>query len=37
VLVGRDLIRTLGGDPRPEPDGLAMNKPIREVPAPVRR
>jgi hypothetical protein len=34
VLVGRDLIRTLGGgDPRPADDALAVNKPAREATA----
>jgi hypothetical protein len=37
VLVGRDLIRTLGGGPVPGPDALAVSKPAREAPAPVRR
>jgi hypothetical protein len=37
VLVGRDLIRTLGGGPTPEEDGLAVAKSSRENAAPVRR
>src|SRR5262245_58344411 len=37
VLVGRDLIRTLGGDSAPEADGLAVNKSARETPASARR
>jgi hypothetical protein len=37
VLVGRDLIRTLGGDRTPEADGLTVNKSARDVPASARR
>jgi hypothetical protein len=27
VLIGRDLIRTLGGEPAPEPEGPGTAKP----------
>jgi hypothetical protein len=37
VLIGRDLIRTLGGDRAPEADVLAVNKSARDVPASARR
>jgi hypothetical protein len=32
VLVGRDLIRTLGGEPAPEPEGPAAAKPYAAAP-----
>lgn len=37
VLVGRDLIRTLGGGPLPEEDAPAANKSAREPAASARR
>jgi branched-subunit amino acid ABC-type transport system permease component len=37
VMVGRDMIRALGGEPAPLDDGLAVSKPTREAPASVRR
>jgi MotA/TolQ/ExbB proton channel family len=37
VLVGRDLIRTLGGGPLTTDEVPAISKPARETPAPVRR
>ncbi len=39
VMVGRDMIRSLGGGPAPENDGVAAAKPsaVREAPASARR
>ncbi len=37
VLVGRDLIRALGGGPSPAEDAAAVNSPARESVTPARR
>jgi hypothetical protein len=37
VMIGRDLILTLGGGPVPEKDGVVVSKVTREAPSTVRR